>query len=78
MLSCLKATELTEKKLQGRIGIIQSLQLKMHTSICKTCKTYEKQSGVLEEVMKRVNSIEINKDEVDNLKTEILKKINLN
>ena len=47
-LSCLKATELIEKKIHFRLSFSERLQLKMHKSMCDACSKYEKQSLFLE------------------------------
>lgn len=47
-LSCLKATELIEKKLHFRLSGKERMQLKMHKMMCNACKSYEKQSIFLE------------------------------
>jgi hypothetical protein len=77
MLSCLKATLLVEKKINIRLNLVQRIQLKMHTSVCKACATYEKQSEILNQVMLKFNGAELDQDQVDVLKSEILKKLNL-
>ena len=47
-LSCLKATELIEKKLHYKLVWHETLQLKVHKMMCDACKTYEKQSIFLD------------------------------
>jgi len=54
MLSCKKATELIEKRLATRLSAIEKIQLKMHTTVCSQCSTYEKQSDIIE---KRISQI---------------------
>lgn len=51
-LSCLKATELIEKKFHVKLSFGERLQLELHKMMCDACKTYEKQSIVLEEGLK--------------------------
>ncbi len=43
-LSCFKATELIEKKLNFKLSIKEKIQLKLHKSMCDACAVYEKQS----------------------------------
>lgn len=50
MLSCKKATELMEKKSLLKLSFKESVQLHMHISVCKACKSYQKQ-------MKRLDAI---------------------
>lgn len=47
-LSCLKATELIEKKLHFKLLFKEKLQLKMHKMMCGACSNYEKQSLLIE------------------------------
>ena len=47
-LSCLKATELIEKKLHFKLSVKEKLQLKVHKMMCSACTNYEKQSVLIE------------------------------
>ena len=47
-LSCLKASEMIEKKLHFKLSITEKLQLSMHKTMCSACSLYEKQSELLE------------------------------
>ena len=47
-LSCLKASEMIEKKLHFKLNITEKLQLSMHKTMCSACSLYEKQSELLE------------------------------
>lgn len=49
MLSCKRASELIEKKVLFGLNPVQSIQLKLHTTMCWACTTYQKQSGKLDE-----------------------------
>ncbi len=51
-LSCLKATELIEKKFHFKLSDKEKIQLKIHKLMCDACKTYEKQSEIIEEGIK--------------------------
>lgn len=48
LLSCLKATELIEKKMLFKLGFAEKAQLKAHKMMCRACTNYEKQSALLE------------------------------
>lgn len=48
LLSCLKATELIEKKLHFKLSFTERLQLSMHKIVCEACSNYEKQSILIE------------------------------
>ena len=73
-LSCLKATELIEKKLHIQLNFKQKLQLKLHKSMCKACRLYGKQSKLIDESIKKhhIKHIEIN---VEAFKKEIKEKL---
>ena len=47
-LSCLKATELVEKKMHFGLTAKERVQLKMHKMMCDACSNFEKQSEFLE------------------------------
>lgn len=47
-LSCLKATELMEKKLHFEVSFKEKLQLKVHKMMCSACTSYEKQNLFIE------------------------------
>lgn len=51
-LSCLKATELIEKKFHFKLTLTEKIQLELHKMMCDACKTYEKQSSIIEEGIK--------------------------
>ena len=75
-LSCLKATELIEKKIYFGLTFREKMQLTAHKSMCKACTNYEKQSQLLDRALKNppFNS---NKDiqDLQELKLETLRKI---
>lgn len=43
-LSCKKATFLISKKEEGKLGMLERVQLKLHLSICGFCTRFEKQT----------------------------------
>ena len=51
-LSCLKATELLEKKLYFPLSIREKMQLSMHKSMCKACTLYDNQSIMIDNILK--------------------------
>jgi hypothetical protein len=74
-LSCLKATELIEKKLHFRLSGREKLQLKMHKMMCDACSSYEKQSIFLEKGISLNREKEFSEDELKKLKVDIRKKL---
>ena len=48
MYSCKKATEMVEKKNVVGLNFSENLKLKLHLSICKACKSYQKQSVLID------------------------------
>jgi len=74
-LSCLKATELIEKKLHFRLSGREKLQLKMHKMMCDACSSYEKQSIFLEKGISLNQKKEFSEDELKKLKVVINEKL---
>ena len=70
-ISCRKATELIEKKMNSGLSISERIQLRMHKMICDACTQYEKQSLYID---KGFNSM-INKSSVDSDLDNLIKKI---
>jgi hypothetical protein len=68
MLSCVKATELIDKKAISGLSITQKIQLRVHTSLCDGCKAYQKQSVLLDELLKRHLELKNNNQDVDSIK----------
>jgi hypothetical protein len=54
MLSCKKAGELTEKKLDSGLSLREEIQLYMHQKMCSTCTLYEKQSKWINDIFMRI------------------------
>ena len=75
LLSCLKATELIEKKFHFKLSFRERLQLKMHKSMCKACRMYEKQSSVLNEALMRPDIWNGEEADMEGFKKEILKNL---
>lgn len=74
-LSCLKATELIEKKFHFKLSFKEKLQLKVHKMMCEACSQYEKQSAILESGISKSLKTEPKNIELQNLKMMIHKKI---
>ena len=67
-LSCLKATELIEKKLHFRLTLTEKCQLKMHKMMCGACRRYEKQNLFIENSLKHQSYISQKEVDVEHLK----------
>jgi len=76
-LSCLKATELIEKKIHFKLSIREKWQLKVHKSMCQACTNYEKQSYLIEKAISHMENIQSDKMEMDveSFKKSILGKL---
>ncbi|MCB9188669.1 MAG: hypothetical protein H6599_05235 [Flavobacteriales bacterium] len=78
--SCQKATELIDKKLVIKLSFKENLQLKVHKGICDACRTYEKQSRLLQNVLEdhllKINIENIKIISNNDLKINILNHIN--
>lgn len=75
-LSCLKATELIERKFQIELSVKEKLQLKIHTMMCDACSNYQKHSEFIEIGLQKIKTKEINQKEITELKKSIITKIN--
>lgn len=53
ILSCKKATLLIEKRHTKPLSLIESIQLGMHLQICEKCSRYQKQSLIIETLLKQ-------------------------
>ncbi len=76
-LSCLKATELIEKKMHFKLSVVERLQLKVHKSMCDACRNYEKQNYFIEKAITNYKDIDTKKVtiDIDSFKKSIIKKI---
>lgn len=52
VLSCKKATLLIEKSNGSALNPLQRVQLALHLKICDGCLNYQKQSRIIEELLK--------------------------
>lgn len=62
VLSCRKATRLIEKKHAHGLKPLESIQLKVHTSMCSACSAFEKQSKILDEAIEEITREEKSKE----------------
>ena len=74
-LSCLKATELIEKKLHFKLSFSEKLQLKVHKMMCNACSNYEKQNLIIEESIANQENANNNQIDVEQFKVSILEKL---
>ena len=70
-LSCLKATELIEKKFHVKLSFKERLQLSLHKMMCDACATYEKQSVILEKGMEAHHKHQHEECDIEQLKKQI-------
>lgn len=85
MLSCLKATELIEKKNISKINVIEEIQLRLHITACSACRLYEQQSKAINSLLLKIgfsgfsvyngDKMELLEKEADELKNRIKRKI---
>lgn len=74
-LSCMKATELIEKKMYFKLNVIEKMQLKAHKMMCSACTNYEKQSTLLEKGIENSHKSEFTAEDLAQLKMIINKKL---
>jgi hypothetical protein len=49
--NCRKATLLIEKRQLGKISLVESMELKIHLAGCSVCRVFEKQSGIIDQMV---------------------------
>jgi len=79
-LTCCEATLLMEQQNANTISFTDKIKLKIHILICKWCEAYNKKLKIIDANMQLKNTekqIEITDLELDKLKDEINKKLNL-
>lgn len=74
-LSCLKATELIEKNFHIKLSFSEQMQLKAHKMMCSACKTYEKQSAIIEKGLKMNHKNLTDETEMEQLRNQISNQI---
>jgi len=74
-LSCLKATELIEKKLHFSLSNREKYQLKMHKMMCNACRQYENHSYFIDNNLKHNQFIPPREVDVEQLKKLINEKL---
>jgi len=75
-LSCLKATELIEKKLHFKLSGKEKLQLKVHKMMCSACTNYEKQNVLIEKSFENQEQIGDPKIDLEQFKKSVVDKLN--
>ena len=74
-LSCLRATELIEKKLHFSLSRKEKYQLKMHKMMCNACRQYENHSYFIDKNLKHHHYIKPQEMDVERLKKLINEKL---
>ncbi len=77
MLSCRKATELIDKKIHFKLSTKENFQLVLHKSMCDACTAYEKQSLIIDRVLKQEKEIDqhiIKHKPTEQFKTNLINK----
>ncbi len=75
ILSCLKATELIEKKINFRLSRKEKIQLKAHKMMCSACTNYEKHSLLIEKGLKKSMHPDFSQEDLKLLKQGIHEKL---
>lgn len=72
LLSCKKATALIEKKSVLKLSTREKVMLHVHTSVCDACMYYEKQSKLIDDLL-RTHLQDCKPEDVPQLSNEGLK-----
>jgi hypothetical protein len=74
--NCRKATYLIEKKQLSEISVREKIELKIHLAGCSVCKTFEKQSVLINHMIKNLFTINEADAKLDEpFKTELRERI---
>jgi hypothetical protein len=60
--NCQKATFLIEKKKLSGIKLLQQVELRIHLAGCSVCRLYEKQSFIIDHLLKQTRSDNVPQD----------------
>ena len=60
--NCKKATFLIEKKLITRINFREHIELRIHLLGCSVCRTYQSQTGKINEMIRQLFHNAVNKE----------------
>jgi len=74
-LSCIKASELIEKRFHFKLSATEKLQLKVHKLMCDACTIYEKQSRLIEKGIELHHKRRNDHTDIEQLKLQIEKRI---
>lgn len=74
-LSCKKATEMIEKKLNFRLSWYEKIQLESHKMMCNACTNYEKQSELIEKGIAKSKEKDFSQEDINQLKKLIKDKL---
>jgi len=74
-LSCLKATELIEKKLLFKLSLTEKIRLTMHKMMCEACTLYEKQTRILDKALEGHPKKDELSFDLNNFKKDLIMKI---
>lgn len=67
LLSCLKATELIEKDSFFPLSAFEKTQLFLHTKVCDACRTYQKQSKMIDDAIIKSLNEEVEAETITNI-----------
>jgi len=74
-LSCKKATEMIEKKLNFKLSWYEKIQLEGHKMMCSACKNYEKQSKLIDIGIAKSKEKDFSQEDINQLKKLINDKL---
>jgi hypothetical protein len=66
LLSCMKATELIEKDSFFPLSALEKTQLFLHTKVCDACRTYQKQSKMIDDAIVKTLNDEEESEQISN------------
>lgn len=78
-LTCKEATFLMELENTINVSSLQKIRLQLHLKICKACKSYQKNSKLLEKVLEmsfyKNHDTPVNQEKIKQLKVKIIQNL---
>lgn len=56
MINCQEATMLSSKRIEEKLGMIESFKLKLHLMLCKPCSFFAKQVEIINSTLKKISN----------------------
>lgn len=72
-ITCEKSTELSVRKADGKIGLINRLKLWFHLRMCALCRNFERQNAWIDARMKQLKMSKLSQQQKREIKERLKK-----